>query len=96
MTDEKRPPKNTEEVIEFFLGSVVMQIPKELPTQQYKQREIAAEVRGYNKAQEDLRDFLAQIEGKTKAAERGRSLATSRHKNQMRSHRMGGMRLWMG
>jgi hypothetical protein len=97
---EPRPPKNTEEVVEFFLGAVVMKEPKDPPKQQYRQRENAAEVRGYCKAQEDLRHFLSQIEGKTKAAERGRALAEERHPDQQQPVTMtlGGKptRMWIG
>lgn len=58
---------------------------------QYKEREILAEIRGYAKAQEHLREIIAL--GGTDAIA---NLAEVRDERQMRPRMIGDMRTWVG
>jgi hypothetical protein len=62
---------------------------KKMP--QYRERELIAEIRGYAKAQEHLREIIAM--GGTEAIA---ELAEIRDERQMRPKMFGNMRTWVG
>ena len=76
--------------VEAFLELAIGEPEKE-PKQKYLQRENAAEIRGFNKAQEQLRGIL-ELNG-TEAAVK---LAEIRAEGQIRPQRIGNMSVWMG
>lgn len=77
--------------VTHFLEEVI-QRPEGLEKKaQYKQRECEAEMRGYNKAQERLREIIA-MGGTDAIAE----LAEVRAEGQQRPVMIGNMRTWMG
>ena len=75
--------------IEAFLEGVISE-PEKMPKQEWRCREIHAEMRGFNKAQERLRDIL-ELNGTPTAA----ALADIREEGQQRPTRAGGLNLWM-
>lgn len=78
-------------VVESFLKHS-MKAPDEIEEKpQYRQRECEAEMRGFYKAQELLREIIA-LEG-TNAIAR---FADVRKKGQQRPTMMGKLRVWMG
>lgn len=76
--------------VEAFL-ELVISPPEKEPKQQYLQRENAAEIRGYNKAQEQLRGIL-ELNGTEGAVK----LAEIRAEGQIRPIRIGDQSVWMG
>lgn len=62
---------------------------KKMP--QYREREVRAEIRGYNKAQEHLRCIL-ELNGTPLAAK----LGEVRSKGQEQPERIGNLSVWMG
>lgn len=77
-------------VTHFLEG--VMVLPKGIEKKaQYKQREMEAEIRGYNKAQENLREIIAM--GGTDAIA---DLAEVRDERQQRPVMIGNLRTWFG
>lgn len=75
--------------VEGFL-QLVVEPPEKMPKQQYRQREIEAEIRGFNKAQEKLREVI-EFNG-TDAI---KSLAEVREEGQQRPQRAGNLNLWV-
>ncbi len=75
--------------VEGFLELVISE-PEKMPKQEYRCREIHAEMRGFNKAQEHLRGIL-ELNGTDAAA----ALSEIREDGQMRPERHGKFNLWM-
>lgn len=76
-------------LVEDFLGAVMVEPEKK--TSQAQQRENAAEIRGFYKAQERLRELIA-MGGTDAIAE----LAEVRDDRQQRPVMIGNFRIWMG
>lgn len=74
--------------VEGFLG-LVMNPPEKMPRQQYRQHEIYAEIRGFNKAQEHLRGVL-KLNGTPTAVR----LAEVRADGQQHPQKIGNKNLW--
>ena len=74
---------------EAFL-QLVIEPPEKMPKQQYRQREIEAEMRGFNKAQEKFREII-ELNG-TDAI---KSLAEVREEGQQRPQKAGNLNLWI-
>lgn len=92
----KRLPKSKrfglKKSVEMFLEEVFsFDFEKAKKMSQVKEREIQAEIRGYAKAQEHLREIIA-MGGTDAIAE----LAEVRTEGQMRPKIIGNMRAWMG
>lgn len=78
-------------LVEHFL-QVTLARPEEIKEKaQYKQREVEAEIRGFYKAQEKLREYIAM--GGTDAIA---DLAEVRDDRQQRPVMVGNMRAWVG
>jgi len=75
--------------VEAFLETTIHPPEKE-PKQEYRRRENAAEIRGFNKAQEHFRGLL-ELNGTREAA----ALASRRAEGQIQPTRVGKSLLWM-
>lgn len=91
--EAKREPsrkRSLEYCVSGFL-ELVMVPPDPMPRAAYKEREILAELRGFNKAQETLRDILT-LNGTPPAA----ALARIRSEGQQEPTMLGDKRVWIG
>lgn len=91
----KRNPKSKRaglsRLVEAFLETVMVRPEGIEKKAQYKQREMEAEMRGWYKAQEHMRELIAMA-GTDAIAE----LAEVRDKRQQRPVMIGNMRTWFG
>lgn len=84
-------PVGLKRCVEVYLGLVIAAPEGIEKKAQYRQRECAAEMRGFNKAQETLRDLI-----RANGTAVSQPLADVRSDGQQRPKQIGDMQVWVG